>query len=229
MHCILSLSHDVGKKPACEALQVPRATFYRHQNDNHKPSQQGFAARPRPAQTLDAQERQAVVEILHSERFVDDTPYQIYATLLDEGQYYCSVRTMYRILTENHGNVIERRKHVQRPAYAKPELLATGPNEVWSWDITKLKGPAKWTYFCLYVILDIFSRYVVGWMVAHREQDALARRLIEESCMKQRIEPGQLTVHADRGPSMKSRVVAQLMADLGITKTHSRPHAPCEQ
>jgi transposase InsO family protein len=155
---------------------------------------------------------------------LDDTPYQIYATLLDEGQYYCSIRTMYRILTEQHGNVIERRKHVQRPAYAKPELLATAPNEVWSWDITKLKGPVKWTYYYLYVILDIFSRYVVGWMVAHREQDALARRLIEQSCMKQNIEPGQLSVHADRGPSMKSKLVAHLMADLGITKTHSRPH-----
>jgi len=224
MNSVLSLSHDVGKKPACEALRVPRATFYRHQNANHNPSQQSLAMRAQPPQALDAQERQAVIEILHSERFLDDTPYQIYATLLDEGQYYCSIRTMYRILTEQHGSVIERRKHVQRPVYAKPELLATGPNEVWSWDITKLKGPVKWTYYYLYVILDIFSRYVVGWMVAHREQDALARRLIEESCTKQNIEPGQLTVHADRGSSMNSKLVAHLLADLGITKTHSRPH-----
>jgi putative transposase len=224
MNCVLSLSHDVGKKPACEALQMPRATFYRHQNANSNPLQQRIALRPQPPQALDAEERQAVIEILHCERFLDDTPYQIYATLLDEGQYYCSIRTMYRILTEQHGSVIERRKHVQRPPYAKPELLATAPNEVWSWDITKLKGPVKWTYFYLYVILDIFSRYVVGWMVAHREQDALARRLVEESCIKQNIEPGQLTVHADRGPSMNSKVVAHLLADLGITKTHSRPH-----
>jgi transposase InsO family protein len=224
MNSVLSLSHDVGKRPACEALQVPRATFYRHQNANSNPSQQSIAVRPQSPQALDAEERQAVIEILHSERFLDDTPYQIYATLLDEGQYHCSIRTMYRILTEQHGSVKERRKHVQRPHYAKPELLATAPNEVWSWDITKLKGPVKWTYFYLYVILDIFSRYVVGWMVAHRQQDALARRLIEESCIKQNIEPGQLTVHSDRGPSMKSKVVAHLMADLGITKTHSRPH-----
>jgi putative transposase len=147
MRCVLSLSHDVGKKPACEALQVPRATFYRHQNANPQPSQLSLGLRPQPPQALDAQERQAVVGILHCQRFVDDTPYQIYATLLDEGQYYCSVRTMYRILTEQHGSVIERRKHVQRPAYAKPELLATGPNQVCSWDITKLKGPVKWTYF----------------------------------------------------------------------------------
>ena len=221
MNSVLSLSHDVGKKPACEALQVPRATFYRHHNANSNPCRQNIAVRPQPPQALDAGERQAVIEILHSERFLDDTPYQIYATLLDEGQYHCSIRTMY---PKQHGSVIERRKHVQRPHYAKPELLATAPNEVWSWDITKLKGPVKWTYFYLYVILDIFSRYVVGWMVAHREQDALARRLVEESCMKQNIEPGQLTVHADRGPSMNSKVVAHLLADLGITKTHSRPH-----
>ena len=141
MNSVFSLSHNVGKKPACEALLVPRATFYRHHNANSKLSQQSFAVRPQPPQTLDADERQAVIEILHSQRFTDDTPYQIYATLLDEGQYYCSIRTMYRILIEQHGNVKERRKHVQRPHYAKPELLATAPNEVWSWDITKLKGP----------------------------------------------------------------------------------------
>jgi putative transposase len=131
---------------------------------------------------------------------------------------------MYRILDAEHGSVKERRRQVQRPHYSKPELLATAPNQVWSWDITKLKGPAKWTYFYLYVIMDIFSRYVVGWMVAHHEQKALAKRLIEQTCLKQQIEPGQLTLHADRGSSMKSKVVAQLLADLGVTKTHSRPH-----
>jgi putative transposase len=131
---------------------------------------------------------------------------------------------MYRILEAEHGCVKERRKHVQRPKYVKPELLATKPNQVWSWDITKLKGPVKWTYFYLYVILDIFSRYVVGWMIAHCEQAALAKRLIKDSCAKQEIEHGQLTVHADRGSSMKSKVVAHLLSDLGITKTHSRPH-----
>ena len=161
---------------------------------------------------------------MHSDRFCNDTPYQIFATLLDEGQYYCSIRTMYRILKTEHGNVKDRRKQVQRPNYVKPELLATQPNQVWSWDITKLKGPAKWTYFYLYVIMDIFSRYVVGWMVAHVEKDALAKRFIEESCIKQNITPGQLTVHADRGSSMKSKKVAHLFVDLGITKTHSRPH-----
>lgn len=131
---------------------------------------------------------------------------------------------MYRFLTEAHGGVKERRRHVKRPAYAKPELLATGPNQVRSWDITKLRGPVKWSYLHLYVIIDIFSRYVVGWMIAHREQDTLAKQLIAESCAKQRIPPGQLTVHADRGASMKSNVVAHLLADLGVTKTHSRPY-----
>jgi putative transposase len=173
---------------------------------------------------LSSQERQAVVDELHSERFQDKAPLEVYATLLDEGRYLCSPRTMYRVLEAEHGGVIERRRHVQRPAYKKPELLATKPNQLWSWDITKLKGPAKWTYFYLYVIMDVFSRYVVGWMVAHREQQALAKRLISQSCQKQRIKADELTLHADRGSSMTSKLVAQLLADLGVTKTHSRPH-----
>jgi putative transposase len=173
---------------------------------------------------LTIEEHHTVIEILHSERFRDKAPYEIYATLLDEGQYVCSIRTMYRILSSRHGSVTERRRIVSRSHYLKPELIATAANQVWSWDITKLKGPAKWTYFYLYVIIDIFSRYVVGWMVAHREQDILAKRLLEETCAKQRIDPGQLTIHADRGSSMKSKVVAHLLADLGVTKTHSRPY-----
>ena len=220
MSAVYALSHDVGKKAACEALTVPRATFYRHMS----PVPQGERTRPAPVLALTKQERDTVIDILHSERFQDKAPRQVYATLLDEGQYHCSVRTMYRILTDEHGDVKERRRHVKRPSYEKPELLATAPNQVWSWDITKLKGPAKWTYFYLYVILDIFSRYIVGWMVAHREQDALAKRLIEETCQKQRIQRNQLIIHADRGSSMKSKAVAHLLADLGVTKTHSRPH-----
>ena len=160
---------------------------------------------------------------MHSDRFMDQAPHEIYATLLDEGRYLCSVRTMYRIL-EQESEVRERRDQLRHPAYAKPELLATAPNQVWSWDITKLLGPAKWTYFYLYVILDIFSRYVVGWMLAGRESATLAQRLIEETCHKQAIAPDQLTIHADRGSSMTSKPVAFLLADLGITKTHSRPH-----
>jgi putative transposase len=220
MNAASTLSQDVGKKAACEALTVSRATFYRHMS----PESQDPKPRPAPVLALTKQERKNVIDILHSEKFQDKAPYEVYATLLDEGQYHCSVRTMYRILKSVHGDVKERRRRHQRIHYEKPELLATAPNQVWSWDITKLKGPAKWTYFYLYVIMDIFSRYVVGWMVAHSEQKALAKRLIEQSCINQNIEPGQLTVHADRGSSMKSKVVAQLLADLGVTKTHSRPH-----
>jgi putative transposase len=142
--------------------------------------------------------------------------------LLDDGHYLCSISTMYRILRDANA-VRERRNQLRHPSYAKPELLATAPNQLWSWDITKLRGPEKWSYFYLYVIMDVFSRYVVGWMVARSECSSLAGRLIRESCEKQGIEEGQLTVHADRGASMKSKLVAQLLADLGVTKTHSRP------
>jgi putative transposase len=163
------------------------------------------------------------LETLHAPRFVDLAPAEVYATLLDEGRYLCSERTMYRLLDENQ-EVRERRNQLRHPAHPVPELLATRPNEVWSWDITKLLGPAKWTYFSLYVILDIFSRYVVGWMIALEQSAALAQRLIEETCVRQGIAPGQLAVHADRGGPMIAKPVALLLADLGVTKTHSRPH-----
>ena len=224
MNAISSLSFDVGKKPACEALCLPRATFYRYRARRQLSPPETNTSRPLPPLALSPDEKKGVMDILHSDRFQDKAPYEIYATLLDEGQYHCSIRTMYRFLASEHGPIKDRRRGHRRNHYKKPELLATGPNQVWSWDITKLKGPAKWTYFYLYVILDIFSRYVVGWMVAHREQKALAKRLIEQTCIKQNIQPGQLTIHADRGSSMKSKVVAHLLADLGVTKTHSRPH-----
>jgi len=161
--------------------------------------------------------------VLHSDRFVDKAPQEVYATLLDEGSYLCSVRTMYRIL-ERHQEVRERRNQLRHPEYIKPELLATAPNQVWSWDITKLLGPVKWTYYYLYVMLDIFSRYVVGWLLANCESALLADYFIRETCAKQGIEPGQLVIHADRGTSMKSKRVGLLLADLGVTKSHSRPH-----
>jgi len=163
------------------------------------------------------------LEILHEPRFADLAPAEVYATLLDEGQYVCSERTMYRILSRSQ-EVRERRNQLRHPSHAAPELLAERPNEVWSWDITKLLGPAKWTYFYLYVILDIFSRYVVGWMVAYRQSAVLAQRLIEETCARQGIASGQLTVHADRGGPMTAKPMALLLADLGVAKTHSRPH-----
>jgi len=164
-----------------------------------------------------------VLDVLHSERFVDTSPAEVVATLMDEQEYLCSERTMYRILS-SEDEVRERRNQLRHPHYAKPELLATGPNQVWSWDITKLKGPVKWTYFYLYVMLDIFSRYVVGWMIAQRENAQLAQRLIRESYEKENIEPGQLTIHSDRGSPMKAKSTGQFLADLGVTKSHSRPH-----
>jgi len=172
---------------------------------------------------LSDEERAAVLAQLHADRFADASPAQVYATLLDEGTYLASERTMYRILAAND-EVRERRDQLRHPAYAKPELLATGPRELWSWDITKLRGPAKWTWFYLYVILDVFSRYVPGWLVTTRESAALAERLIGDTVEKEGIIAGQLTVHADRGTSMRSKSVALLLADLGVEKTHSRPH-----
>jgi putative transposase len=218
MSAALELGESVGQAAACRALGVPRASLYRSMQP--APSRRVL---PTPERALTAAERQTVLDHLHSERFSDKAPAEVYATLIDEGIYLCSIRTMHRILAQN-GELKERRNQLRHPQYKKPELLATGPNQVWTWDITKLLGPAKWTYFHLYVILDIFSRYVVGWMVAPRETAELARRLIADTCEKQGIVPGTLTIHADRGTSMTSKPVALLMADLGVTKTHSRPH-----
>lgn len=212
----------VGVKAACAVLSVPRASFYRKKRlVTASPAE--LAAKPAPARALAAAERKSVLARLHEERFQDASPAAVYATLLDEGEYHCSIRTMYRILAAS-GESRERRDQLVHPAYKKPELLATGPNQLWSWDITKLRGPVKWTFFYLYVILDVFSRYVVGWMVADGESAELAKRLIADTCGKQAIQPGQLNIHADRGSSMTSKPVAFLMADLGVTKTHSRPH-----
>jgi len=217
-----SLAHHVGVAGACATLVIPRASFYRWRNRDDG-SVKDRQSRPAPPLALTHTERQDVLDVLHSERFVDQAPRDVYASLLDEGTYLCSVRTMYRIL-EAHQEVRERRNQRRHPCYTKPELLATAPNQVWSWDITKLKGPVKWTYYYLYVILDIFSRYVVGWMIARRELAALAKKLIEESCIKQGIQWDQMIIHSDRGSSMTSKPVALLLADLGVTKSHSRPY-----
>lgn len=225
MTVVESLGQTVGVKAACDALTVPRASFYRNREKTTGETKPADSKRPPKCnpRALSAEERQYVLDHLHSERFVDCAPETVYATLLDEDKYLCSPRTMYRILDDNK-EVRERRNQLRHPNYAKPELIATAPNEVWTWDITKLRGPAKWTYFYLYVVLDIFSRYVVGWMIAHAERAALAKRLIDETCAKEAVEPGTLTVHADRGSSMTSKPVAYLLADLGVTKTHSRPY-----
>ena len=213
------LSKDVGTAAACKSLDIARPTYYRRLGDTGEKA----ASRPAPPRSLSAVERQEILDVLHTDRFVDKAPTEVYATLLDEGTYHCSIRTMYRVLGDA-GEVRERRDQVRHPHYKAPELLATAANQVWSWDITKLLGPVKWAYFYLYVILDIFSRYVVGWMIATHESSVLAKRLIAETCEKQNVQPGQLTIHADRGSSMKSKPVALLLTDLGITKTHSRPH-----
>jgi putative transposase len=207
-----------GVAPTCAALGVPRATYYRR----HRLPRVAPPPRRSP-RALTEEERAVVLERLHEPRFVDWAPAEVYAALLDDGQYLCSERTMYRLLAAN-AEVRERRNQLRHPVYAAPELLAHQPNELWSWDITKLLGPVKWTYFYLYVMLDVFSRFVVGWMIAHRESATLAERFISESCERQSIERQQLTIHADRGSAMTSKPVALLLADLGVTKTHSRPH-----
>jgi len=208
----------LGVAPVCHALAIPRASYYRWRNPKAKTP----AVRHVP-RALPPGERQRVLAVLHADRFADLPPAEVYATLLDEGKYVCSIRTMYRVLREQ-AEVHERRRQLRHPHYHAPELLATGPNQLWSWDITKLKGPVKWTYFYLYVILDVFSRYVVGWMAAYRDAATLAERLIAQTCARQGIEQGKLTIHADRGSAMLAKSVALLLADLGVTKTHSRPH-----
>ena len=212
------LAPRVGVAPACRAFGVSRATFYRCRRP--RPGRQ--QPRPTPARALRDAEREQVLDVLASPRFVDRSPGEVVAALVDDGQYLCSERTMYRILAAND-SVRERRRQREHPAYTKPELVATAPNQTWSWDISKLLGPKKWTYFYLYVLLDVFSRYVVGWMVADRENSALAGRLIEETCHKQGVEPRVLTLHSDRGAPMTSKCTAQLLADLGITRSLSRP------
>ena len=219
MGTVLAVAPEIGLAPACRALGVSRATAYRHRSPRPRAER---GPRPRPALALSDEERSTVLDVLHSERFADGSPAQAYATLLDEGTYLASERTMYRILAAQ-GESGERRAQLRHPAYARPELLATRPDQLWSWDITKLKGPATWTWFYLYVLLDVFSRYVPGWLLATRESGALADRLIAETVDREGVTSG-LTIHADRGSSMTSKPVAFLLADLGIVKSHSRPH-----
>jgi putative transposase len=178
MQAVETLAPSVGIKSACEALGISRATLYRQKKNAGEVEKKVSKPSPR---ALGTDEREKVLDVLHCERFIDQPPRQVYATLLDEGQYLCSIRTMYRILEDND-EVKERRDQLSHPSYQKPELLATAPNQVWSWDITKLLGPVKWSYFHLYVIMDIFSRYVVGWLVADRESASLAQNLIEQTC-----------------------------------------------
>ena len=224
MRSVSDLAMHVGLKAAVQAFGLSRGLVYRGRA-RHRAMGRRCAprARPGPPLALSSAEQELLLSLLNSERFADVAPPTVYATLLDEGRYHGSIRTMYRLLAA-HNQGGERRNQRLHPVYAKPELLAVRPNEVWSWDITKLKGPTKWVHFQLYVILDIFSRYVVGWMVAQRESAELAEQLIAETLDKENIVPGALTLHADRGTSMRSKPVAALLLNLGVTKTHSRPH-----
>jgi putative transposase len=222
---IALLAPRIGTRAACAGSGVPQATWYRRHRISPpppKPALVRHAERVWP-RALAPAERAAILAALHSERFADTAPAEAWAALLDEGTYLGSVSTFYRVLRAA-GESRERRQQAAHPATVKPELAATGPNQVYSWDITKLHGPAKWTYYHLYVILDIYSRYAVGWMVATRESASLAEKLIASTCAKQGIGCGQLTIHADRGSSMTSKPVALLLADLGVTQSHSRPH-----
>lgn len=219
---IAELTPLVGTAAACAALGRPRSSHYRDHRLSPPPTAPPRPARRPQPRALSGEERQALLEVLRSQRFCDVAPAEVWATLIDEGTYLGSVSTMYREL-RRHGEVSERRAQATHPATVKPELCATRPNEVWSWDITKLLGPAKWTYYYLYVILDVFSRYAVGWMLAHQESAELAKRLVSGTCASQRINRDSLTLHADRGSSMASKPLAFLLADLGVTKSHSRP------
>ena len=213
-----TLVPTLGIVAACEAVGLPRRSYYRAQVPVVPTLTSPIRERPPSPRALSTDEKTTVRELLNSERFQDQAPREVYATLLDEERYLCSWRTMYRILAENH-EIRERRDQLQHPAYAKPELLATRPNQVWSWDITKLRGPVTWTYYYLYVILDVYSRYVVGWMIAERESEELAQELIRVTCEKQGIQPGQLTLHADNGSAMIAKSVAQLLIDLVIEQS----------
>jgi putative transposase len=224
MNIAAELAPSVGAAVVCRALGLSRAGFYRRRQPPRDVSMPSTPKDRRPSpRTLAQAEREIIRDVLNSPRFVDQAPAQIHTTLLDEGVYHCSTRTMYRILDEAD-EVRERRDQLRHPTYHKPELIATAPNQVWSWDITMLPGPGKGSRFHLYVILDIFSRYVVGWLLAQRECSNLAARLIRETCVKQNVQADQLTIHSDRGPSMKSQNVSQLLAALNIIKSQSRPH-----
>lgn len=218
MQGVLFLVPLVGVVAACAALCMSRSRYYRAQKPKAKP-----APRPRPPRALSDDERANVLATLDSDEYMDKAPAQVFAALLELGIYLCSIRTMYRILAAND-QVRERRAQRQHPTYTKPQLVANAPNQVWTWDITKLPGPTKGTYFSLYVILDLFSRYIVGWQVATRESAAVYQQLVEACCKDQGVVPEQLTIHSDRGAPMTAKSTALLYADLGIIKSHSRPY-----
>ena len=219
---ITELSPLVGTTAALRCVGVDRATWYRTHRQSPAPVRPERVAAPQP-RALSLVERKEIKRVLDSDEFIDEAPATVYAKLLDQGTYLASISTMYRVLHE-HDEVRERRRQATHPAHKKPELIAEGPNQIWSWDITKLHGPEKWTYYYLYVIIDIFSRYVVGWMLARAEWADLSKRLINDTVAKQGVQRDQLTLHSDRGSPMIAKQVVHLLADLGVTKSNSRPH-----
>jgi putative transposase len=219
---IAELTPVVGVRAACVAVGEPRARHYRRHRLSPPPPRPERVVTPQP-RALSQVERKEIRRVLNSTEHTDEAPATVYAKLLDDGVYLGSVATMYRVLRQ-HGEVGDRRRHATHPARVKPELVATKPNQVYSWDITKLHGPAKWTYYYLYSIIDIYSRYVPGWMLARAERASLAEALMAETIEKQGIGSGELTIHSDRGSPMIAKPVAHLLADLGVTKSHSRPH-----
>lgn len=220
MAAISELEKEVNVETACEALGVPRSTGYRWRRP---PVHSCQRPRPRSTRALPDAERREMLELLYSERFVNQAPTTVHARLLDEDErYICHPRTMYRLLHSERA-VRERRRQTQHPRYARPELLATGPRQVWTWDVTWLRGPERYVYYPLYVIIDLFSRFNPGWLLAHEENGEHAKRLIEETCMRQGIDPGSLTLHADRGPVPKGKTVKQLLTDLDVRRSFSRP------
>jgi putative transposase len=202
---------------------MPRSSAYSRASQRVLDENNQQSPRKCHPRALNSEERNSVLEVLHSNKYVDRAPKVIVAGLLDEGKYLCSASTMYRILRAEK-EVSERRRLARSKTYTRPELLAQRPNQVWSWDISKLRGPEKWSYFYLYAVLDIFSRKVVGWAVYIQETGRLAENLLASTCSAEKITAGQLTIHSDRGSPMRSKTVAELFSDLQVSKSFSRPH-----
>jgi putative transposase len=219
LSAVAELVPAIATRRALRALGAAHATWYRRRTPR---GPRAARLRPAPPLALSVSERETILAVLNSPRLADCTPYTAWARLLDEGTYLASVRTFYRMLSAS-GLVHERRAQLVHPAHAKPELVATAANQVWSWDITRLRSTLKWQHFYLYVLLDIFSRYVVGWLVAGAENAGLASALIEETCDKYGIARDTLTLHSDRGSPMRAKTTAELLVDLGVAASYSRP------
>lgn len=221
MNAVRDIADAMPIRQACRIFDLSHATYYRAL----RPPLPAESRYPTPANKLSRKQRQVILDLLVHPDHVDKTPYALYYHLLDQGTYLCSVRTMYRLLNEQ-GWSKQRRELLRRPPCQRPQLVARGPNEVWSWDISNIKGPAKGLFFKLYVVLDLFSRAVVGWCVSGTESGALARDLVEQSCNRHGIDPNQLTLHSDRGAAMVSAPLRELLDKLDVHHSFARPYTP---